>query len=104
MKKSLLEGLSRRRVLRGMLAGGAVTVGLPVLDCLLNENGTAFANGAPIPVRFGTWFWGLGMNRKVFVPKTTGANFDLPPEIESLAPIKDQINLFTNFDAERDSA
>ena len=40
-----IEQWSRRRVLRGMLNGGAVTLGLPVLNCFLNESGTAFASG-----------------------------------------------------------
>ncbi len=54
--KSLIKMLTRRRVLRGMLAGGAVTVGLPILDCVLNDNGTAFADtGAPLPTRFASW-------------------------------------------------
>lgn len=61
--------ITRRRVLRGMLGGAAVTVGLPFLECFLNANGTALASGTPIPTRFGTWFWGLGMNPSVFVPK-----------------------------------
>jgi hypothetical protein len=61
--------LNRRRVLRGMLNGGAVTVGLPLLNCFLNGNGTALADGSPMPVRFGTWFWGLGMSKSIFVPK-----------------------------------
>ena len=52
---------SRRSVLRGMLGGAAVYMGLPALDVFLNGNGTAFANGAPLPVRFGTYFWGLGL-------------------------------------------
>ena len=52
---------NRRSFLRGAIAGGVVTVGLPFLDCFLNNSGTAMASGAPIPVRFGTWFWGLGL-------------------------------------------
>ena len=52
MKSSTLMW-TRRRVLRGMLAGGAVSIGLPILDCMLNGNGTAFADtGAPLPTRF----------------------------------------------------
>src|SRR5581483_8893990 len=39
-----IESLSRRRVLRGMLNGGLVTLGLPLLNCFLNENGTALAS------------------------------------------------------------
>jgi len=92
------QPFSRRRILRGMLAGSAVSVSLPFLDCLLNENGTALAaTNAPLPTRFGTWFWGLGMNKPVFVPKTIGANFDLPEEIAVLKDVQKHLNLFTNF-------
>ena len=56
---------------RGMLAGSAVTVGLPILDCVLNENGTAFADtGAPLPTRFVSWFWPLGIGEQEWRPKT----------------------------------
>lgn len=99
-----MSQLSRRRFLKGTLNGGAVTVALPFLDCFLNENGTALASGAPLPLRFGTWSWGLGMSEAIFVPAKTGTNFDLPPEIESLAPVRRHINLFTNFDVFRDAA
>ena len=40
-----LKTLNRRRILKGMLGGSAVTVALPFLDCFLDVNGTAFANG-----------------------------------------------------------
>lgn len=99
-----MNGLNRRRVLRGMLGGSAVTVGLPLLDCFLNNNGTALADGRPMPVRFGTWFWGCGMNAKVFTPKTFGAKWELPEEISSLAKIKPHINLFSNFNAFKDTS
>lgn len=98
-----MKGLNRRRVLRGMLNGGAVTISLPLLNCFLNGNGTALAAGGPMPVRFGTWGWGLGMAANIFVPKKTGPNYELPEEITSLAPIRDHINLFTNVTAYRDT-
>ena len=98
-----MSGLNRRRVLRGMLNGGAITVGLPLLNVFLNGNGTALASGEPMPVRFGTWSWGLGMNSKVFIPKKTGADYDLPEEIISWEPVKQHINLFTNLTAYRDN-
>lgn len=93
---------NRRRFLKGMMATSAVTVGLPFLQVFLNGNGTALASGAPIPTRFGTWFWGLGMNENIFVPKKTGAGFDLPEEIAMLADIKDHINIYTNFKSSTD--
>jgi hypothetical protein len=96
--------LNRRRVLRGMVNGGAVTVALPLLNCFLNGNGTALASGAPLPVRFGTWFWGLGMNKSVFVPKKIGADYDLPEEIEALKNVRQHINVITNAAAYRDNA
>ncbi|MBJ89395.1 MAG: hypothetical protein CMO98_05985 [Woeseia sp.] len=96
--------LSRRRFLQGTLNGGVVTVALPFLNCFLNENGSALASGVPIPMRFGTWQWGLGMSEAIFVPKKTGPNFDLPAEIAALAPVQEHINLYTNFHVFKDAA
>ena len=101
---SRLASLSRRRVLQGMLNGGVVTLGLPLLNCFLNSSGTALASGAPLPLRFGTWFWGLGMDSSVFVPKSVGANYELPEELAALAGVRQHLNLYTNFNAFRDSA
>ena len=91
-----MKKYSRRRVLKGMLNGSAVTVALPLLDCFLNENGTALANGLEMPVRFGTWGYGLGGTTRVFVPKTLGPNYDLPEEIAAWERVRDHINLFSN--------
>lgn len=94
--------VSRRSVLRGAIGGIGVTVGLPLLDCFLNENGSAFANGAPIPVRFGTWFWGLGMDPQFFTPKKYGDDYDLPPQIEAWKDVKQHVNLFSNYNVVTD--
>ena len=97
--------LSRRTALRGLINGAAVTVALPLLDVFLDGNGTAMAaTGAPMPVRFGTWFWGLGVNPSRWFPSTAGANYELKPE---LAPIKDfqsKINVLGNFNVMLDGA
>ncbi len=94
--------ISRRRVLRGTLGGAAISVGLPFLDCFLNGNGTALASGAPMPVRFGTWFWGLGYTPSRWVPQKIGADYDLPPEIKYIEPYKHQINILSGFDVKLD--
>lgn len=95
MKPSTLMW-TRRRVLRGMLAGAAVNVGLPLFDCLLNNNGTAFAaTGAPVPVRFATWFWGLGLGEGEWRPKVAGTGFELPPQLHALKPFQNKLNLFS---------
>lgn len=89
--------LSRRTILQGMLGGAAVNVALPLLNCFLNDNGTALASGAPLPVRFGTWYWGCGMNPQLWVPKKVGADYDLQPELEVIKPFKDQVSVFTGY-------
>jgi len=40
--------ISRRRVLRGMLRGSAVALGLPLFEAMLNDSGTALAAGASV--------------------------------------------------------
>jgi hypothetical protein len=87
-----------------MVKGIGVTVALPYLDYFLNGNGTALASGAPLPVRFGTWGYGLGGTQRIFVPQNTGLNYDLPEEIASWAPIRDDVNLFTNGNAFPDAS
>src|SRR6201988_3995325 len=89
---------NRRRVLKGLLGGGAVTVSLPLLDLFLNDGGTAMAAGAPLPARFGTWFWGLGMNSEVFTPKTFGADWQLTEQLKALDKVKPYLNVYSNYD------
>ena len=92
------ETFSRRRLLRGSLQGAAVTVALPYLDIFLNDSGTALAaTGQPLPSRFGTWFWGLGVDPVPFTPKMPGAMNELPPQLAPLAKVKDYLNVFTNY-------
>ncbi|MDB5423799.1 MAG: hypothetical protein JWQ29_1215, partial [Phenylobacterium sp.] len=93
---------NRRSLLRGALHGGAVSMALPLLDCFLDGNGQALASGAPMPLRFATWFWGLGMCSNVFIPKKTGADYDLPEEIAALKDVKQHVNIFTNYKVETD--
>jgi len=97
------NAINRRRVLRGMLNGAAITVGLPFLDAFLNNNGTALAaTGEPLPQRFGTWFWGLGVDPGIFNPKTAGANYELTQELMPLEKVRQYVNVFTNFDVMTD--
>ena len=65
-------GLSRRQVLRGMIGSSAVSLALPVLEGMLNSNGEAYAQGMPIPTRFGLWFWGNGVRPEYWLPQGTG--------------------------------
>lgn len=104
-----MKTLNRRTLLRGTLAGGAVSVGLPLLDIFLNDHGTALAQGQPLPVRFGVWFWGLGMNAGRWVPSTVGEDYDLPVELEALgltipdgSKLREHVSILSGFDVKLD--
>ena len=91
-----ISKLSRRRVLRGMMGGAAVTVGLPFLDCFLDSNGRALAaTRAPLPVCFGTWFYGCGLNPGRWEPAAVGRNYEFGVELQPLAPFKHKLNVYT---------
>jgi len=94
----------RRSLLQGLLGGSAVYMGLPALDCFLNGNGTAFADGAPLPMRFGTYFWGLGLTDTPtggtrWVPQKIGPDYEITPELASIARLKDKVSVFSGFRA-----
>jgi hypothetical protein len=89
---------NRRSVLRGAIMGvGAATVGLPVLDYFLGSNGTAYANGAAIPSRFASYFWGLGLTPGRWVPTTIGKGYESMPELVALDALKQKISIFSGF-------
>ncbi len=89
--------INRRIALRGIVAGTAVTVGLPFLDCFLNTHGTALASGAELPRCFGTFFYGLGFNPGRWEPKVIGANYEMAPELAALTPFKNKINIYSGM-------
>ncbi|WP_375286572.1 DUF1552 domain-containing protein [Sphingomonas sp.] len=93
----------RRSVMKGALKGAAVMVGIPTLDLFLDGNGEALANGRPLPVRFGTYFWGLGLTDTPqgsrWVPTKQGHGYDITPELESIKALKDKVSVFSGFRA-----
>jgi hypothetical protein len=87
---------TRRGFLRGTFAGSAVAVGLPFLDCFLNESGTALAGtGQALPSVFGNWFQYLGLNPGRWVPDQTGSNYRNKVELAMFDPWKERINLIS---------
>jgi hypothetical protein len=93
---------NRRSVLRGMLGGTAVYMAVPMLDLFLDGNGVAYADGSALPVRFGTYFWGLGLTDTPaggtrWVPTATGPGYEVMPELEFLRPVKDKVSVFSGF-------
>jgi len=96
---------TRRAVLRGILGGASVSVGLPFLDAALNDGGTALASGAPLPVRFGTWFWGLGHTPGRGFKPLEGTDYRFTDECAALEPFRQNyINYFRAFNAPLDGA
>jgi hypothetical protein len=93
----------RRSMLRGMLGGSAVCMGIPALDIFLDGNGKAWADGAKLPTRFGTYFWGLGLTDTPagtrWVPTKQGADYEITPELESLRKLKSKVSVFSGYRA-----
>lgn len=89
---------NRRTVLRGLMGGGVVSVGLPVFDCFLNGNGTAWADtGQALPPVFGTWFQHLGLNPGMWEPKTTGPGYENNIQLKLLDPYRERINIYSGM-------
>jgi hypothetical protein len=100
MARSSRTVIKRRTVLRGMLAGGVgVAVPLPRLCGMLNDNGTAYAAGAALPVRFGTWFFGNGVIPSRWNPARTGVGdaWKLSEQLEPLIDVKPWITVVSGL-------
>lgn len=91
--------LSRRTMLRGMLGGAAVGIGLPMFEIFMNDNGTALAQGGGFNNRFGVFFWGNGMLPAKWVPPTagTGVDFTMSEQLAPLAAHKQKLALVSGM-------
>jgi hypothetical protein len=87
--------LSRRTLLRGAACGVGAAVGLPILDAMLNDKGDALAAGAPLPKRFGEFYWGNGVITKFWIPAATGAAWQLTPLLMPFVNVKDYLSIVT---------
>ncbi len=89
--------LDRRTLLRGAAAGGALSLALPMLDAMLDDNGVRLADGAAIPTRFMTWVFGNGCVVADWVPAQQGPKYALSRALEPLAKVKGYCAVLTNF-------
>jgi hypothetical protein len=93
--------LDRRTVLKGVLAtGAAVSIPLPLLEIMLNESGTAYAQSAtPVSPLFVLWFFGNGSLPGVWKPaKTgTGSNWDLSAQLQGLSGVKSYLTVISGL-------
>ena len=79
--------LHRRTFLRG---AAGVAVALPVLECMLDDHGVAYAGGAALPQRYAIVFAGQALggdgysktsNRVAGMSYEEGGHFIAPPEV-----------------------
>ena len=97
MKTPSRFALSRRTMLRGSLGIGVASVGLPLLEIMLNDNGTALAGGAALPKQFITWFMGNGFRLERLEPTQTGADFTLTEELAPFANVESYLKVVTGL-------
>ncbi len=79
--------LSRRAVLRGAFG---TALGLPLLECMLNDNGTALASGGALPCRYflmhaPTSLVVSGSRQDAMTPVDDGFGYTVPPVLEPLS-------------------
>ena len=89
--------LSRRRMLRGLVGGSAVAVGLPILEAMLDAHGTALANGDDLPLRFMTWYWADGIVIDRWEPEQVGSDWELSEQLQPLANVKDYVSVVSGM-------
>lgn len=85
------KALSRRTVLQGM----GTAVALPLLDAMVPALAPA-ATTAPVR-RLGVIYHPNGVIYDQWLPKSTGAAFELSPTLKGLDPFKDQLTVVTGL-------
>lgn len=89
-----MRRIDRRTLLKGVLGGAAVTVGLPWLEIFTAPAGAA--SGA-FPVRYGLFFWGNGVHPERWVPSSTGTDWELSEQLVPLADVKDVVTVVSGL-------
>jgi hypothetical protein len=87
----LTKSLPRRTVLRGL----GTTLALPFLEAMLPP----LRAQARRTHRFQAFYVPNGMAMEYWTPKTEGANFELTPILQPLAPFRDQVTVLSGLKA-----
>ena len=83
------KAIERRTFLRGMGA----SLALPLLDSMIPA-----LSAAPKPTpRLGFVYIANGVIQNQWIPTTTGRNFDLPPTLRALEPVRSHINVLSGL-------
>ncbi|MCA9707675.1 MAG: DUF1552 domain-containing protein [Myxococcales bacterium] len=91
------HAIGRRTMLRGLLGGASVAVGLPLLEAMLDTHGTALASGGSLPKRFVSFFFGNGVQLEHFEPTITGPGWALSDQLAPFAALKDYVTVCTGM-------
>src|SRR6267378_2081919 len=86
--------LSRRTFLRGT----GVALGLPLLEAMLPRTKALADQVATAPVRAAYLYFPNGAWMDAWVPKETGADFELPFSLTPLAPVRDSVVVLSGLD------
>lgn len=96
--------LHRRTLLKGFAAGTAFSVGLPILEAMLDAHGEAYADGSPIEPFYIGYCWGSGVGNfsngggpDYWTPSGVGENWELSEELMPLAEHKEYLTAFSNM-------
>ena len=91
--------LHRRTVLKGVLGGAVVSIGLPALEIFDRRAGHALAQDGPgasgFPQRFALFYWGNGILPARWTPEREGADWALSDQLAPLATVKEYITVVT---------
>lgn len=95
MSRRPTMGVSRRAMLRGAVAGGAVAIGLPWLEAIAPREASAQGTAAPKRVIF--WFTANGTRQDIWTPPADLSIEDHPLHAP-LAPFKEQLIFLDGVD------
>lgn len=90
-----MKHISRRTMLRGALAGGAVAIGLPMLDAMAPRKAVAGAPQAPKRIVF--WFTANGTRQDIWTPAMP-LSLAGHPLHSALAPVQDKLLFLSGVD------
>ena len=88
------KSLSRRTVLRGL----GTSVALPLLDAMVPAATAAQLTAAKPVKRLGFVFMPMGCDQSRWTPKSKGDLSQLSPILESLASVRDHVNILSNLE------
>lgn len=85
--------LPRRHLLRGMIGGATVAIGLPPLEAMFGGSRRARAGVGADPLRFVSFFFGNGVQLRNWEPAQAGAAWSLSEQLAPFEPVKDYLTI-----------